>query len=945
MSYDHRAAKEKWKAKFKELSLGEADRSEKPKFFIIWAYLTVSGFHHVGHMRGYSYTDAFARYKRLKGYNVLLCAGGHASGNGAVAKAQLVKEGDADTVAYYKAMGLSDEDVQTISTPEGFVNYFSERYIEDYQEYGFLGDWRRFTVTTFPDYQKFIQWQFLKLKENNLLVQKPYYSPVCLEHGPVAIDPSEMDLSKGGNATKTEYTLIKLAYKEPNQFIVVATLRPETMYGQTNIWLDENVRYVKARVGSETWILSREAAEKLQHQKDDVELVGELAGKEMLGTYATAPAVNRDVIILPSAFCDPTIGTGIVTSVPSDAPADWIALHDLQHDAALCKEHGLDYETIKAIEPIAIIKSPDFGLLPGKEMCEQLGVQNQHDHEKLDEAKKIVYKKGFHTGVMLENCGPYAGMRVDQAKEKMKADLIAAGQADIFFDLSEEVLCRCGKQVFIKRVDDQWFIRYSDKELTEKTKSFTKNMTIFPAQFKENLSSVLEWFSDRACARQGRWLGTPLPFDESYIVEPISDSTLYPIYYLVSKYYNEGKLSLDELNEPFFDYVFLGKGTPAKEWYQDIRKDVEYFYPLDINLGGKEHQTVHFPVFLMNHAAILPAHMQPGGIFVNWWVKSKDGKISKSKSKKGAKSIAEVGEEYSVDALRLFYANIANPFVDIIFDEEEITKHKHRLEKIYSFAEELLSTESQPNNHLDAWLSFKLEEAIRNVDQHMLAFEMKTATDVIYFQMQRHLQWYVKRGGHNLDLLKTYFSSWSVLMSMFTPYLAEELGTLLGRKELVCTSEYPVVPSIANGALLDAAEDMISRLITDTRTVLDLAKIETPSSITFIIADEWKYGFYAELARKLAQTMNPKDLISHFMGQEAYKPHSKEVIATIGKVVKNPFVLDEFGSADNDKEILQTATNLFKEEFGLVPTIVHAKDSSHQKKSQALPLKPAIVVE
>ena len=112
------------------------------------------------------------------------------------------------------------------------------------------------------------------------------------------------------------------------------------MFGQTNIWLDPNVNYVKIAVGKEIWIASKEFADKLKYQKDeDVQIVGQVSGKDLLGKYCLAPYVNREIIILPSKFCDPDVGTGIVTSVPSDAPADYIGLHDLQSSEEECKKY------------------------------------------------------------------------------------------------------------------------------------------------------------------------------------------------------------------------------------------------------------------------------------------------------------------------------------------------------------------------------------------------------------------------------------------------------------------------------------------------------------------------------------------------------------------------------------------------------------------------------
>ncbi len=212
--------------------------------------------------------------------------------------------------------------------------------------------------------------------------------------------------------------------------------------------------------------MSSQAFEKLKYQKDNLKFIGHIKGKELIGKYCKAPAINREIIILPAEFCSPDMGSGIVTCVPSDAPYDYIALKELQDSKALCKKYGLNHEKVKAIKLIPIIKSKGYGEFPAKEIVEKMGIKSQKDVEKLEEARKEIYKAGFHTGVMADACGEFAGKKVEAAKELMKEKMIENNEADIMFDLSEEVICRCSEQVVIKRIDNQWFIRYSDNELT-----------------------------------------------------------------------------------------------------------------------------------------------------------------------------------------------------------------------------------------------------------------------------------------------------------------------------------------------------------------------------------------------------------------------------------------------------------------------------------------------
>ncbi len=941
----------KWQKIWSEKQIGFVDVLEnKPKFFIIWAYLTVSGFHHIGHMRGFSYTDAIARYKRMLGYNVLLPAGGHATGNGAISKAMKVKEREPEVIKHYKEHGLEEKEIEQISTPNGFVDFFTKRYVKDYKDFGFLGDWRRFTVTTNKDYQKFIEWQFKKLKEKKLLIQKPYYATACVKCGPVAVDPSEMDLSKGGTAQKHEYTLIKLKYKEPNEYVVVVTLRPETMFGQTNVWLDYDATYVKIKVEDEIWIASKEFAEKIKFQKEKPSIVGEIKGTDLVGDYCFAPLIEKQVIILPSNFCDKKIGTGIVTSVPSDAPIDWMGLYDLQQSKELCDKYELDFEKIKQIEPIPIIKSKDFGELPAINLCKKLNVKSQKDTELLEKAKQEVYKKGFHTGVMLDNCDKYKGMKVEQAKEDIKKELISKNQADIFYDLSEEVVCRCGEKVVIKKVDDQWFIKYSDKQLTEKTIQHVKEMMILPEQLKQNFPKILEWFEDRACARQGSWLGTKFPFDESYTIEPISDSTLYPLFYLISLYTNQKIISLEQLTEEFFDYVFLNKGDLkelsekiklSEEIIKKIRTDVSYWYPLDVNLGGKEHQTVHFPVFLMNHVGLLPKEYCPQGIFVNWWVVSKFGKVSKSKG--GIGNIKDEIQKYSVDAMRLFYANVANIFTDISFNEEDLNKYKQRLDKILLFFKNILDEKlSENKTNTDAWLQSKFNKRLKNIKKAMENVDFKSVTDDIYFNIYNDFTWYLNRGGNNKQTIFSLINKWILTFGLFTPHIAEELNEMLGNKYLVSLSSFPKEDATKISDALESQEKQIEDLLSDIRSVIKMSGLNKINKITLFVSENWKYDLYKDLEQLLNETQNVGQIIPKLT--EKYYTHKKEVGSLVTRIIKNRSLLITT-TKQKEQENLREAKVFLEKTFSAEVKVVFAEDTDNSKAKQALPGKIGILVE
>jgi len=938
MNVDWNKLQHKWQTQWEKAELGKAAvNKDKDKFFMIFAYPGISGFLHVGHMRGFSYTDAICRYQRLKGKEVIFPIGTHASGNQAISFANKVKNKDQDWINYLLNNGCPQKKIKELTTPEKIIEYFNGVYINDYwKKFGFLCDWERFTCTTFPDYEKFIQWQFKKLLQKNLLIQKPYFATACVIHGPVAVDPSETDISKGGNAEKNEYTLLK--FKLEHQYLVAATLRPETIYGQTNLWVNPEIRYIHVEVEGEDWIMGKEAAEKLQYQKDDVLLKEDVDIKKFIGRKAKAPGIEKEIIILPATFVSADVGTAIVTSVPSDAPFDYVALKTLQENSQLCKAYNLNPSEIKNISLIPIIKTKGYSNFPAKETVERLKIKSLSD-PRLEEATKEVYKAGHHSGVMAENCGKYAGKKVEEAKELIKAELLESGRGEVFYDLSEEVVCRCGNKVIIKRIDDQWFIRYSDQALTERSKEHLKAMNIYPKEYKENLPGILDWFADRACTRLGNWLGSKFPFDENWIVEPISDSTLYPAYYIVSKFINNNTISMHDLTEEFFDYVFLGIGEGKKKW-KTIREEFEYFYPLDINLGGKEHQTVHFPVFIMNHIGILPADKWPKGILVNWWVTGKGGKISKSKG--GAEPIPNAMEKYGVDAMRLYYAHIGSPHVDVVWTEEIVFNYKNALERIYKLAEELRKANGN-KKAVDNWLLSRMHEHIKACNQAMENYGLRDLASMVYYSIYDDLKWYLRRGGENKKVINEVLTIWTRLMNPITPHLSEELND---SKELVSASFWPRVDEKKISKEAEAGEELIRTTLEGMRNVLNLAKLEKAKKFTLFISEDWNYELFNLVSKEIKVTRNVGEIMRRVLEEEKMKLKGKEVSKIVMSLLKDVSKIPSLVTSQKEElAAIKEARSFLEKEFESKIEILRAEESQHPKAQSAMPGKPGILVE
>ena len=973
---DYGAMEKKWQDIWAKKELNLADRDDRPKFMLIFAYPGVTGYLHVGHMRGFSYVDAIGRYKRMTGYNVMFPVGAHATGNGSISLANKIrkelpewkadKTKDDGTIGYLLRNGCPEEKIEELTEPMNVVNFFCDVYVNEYwKRFGFLADWRRFTCTLYPDYGKFIQWQFRKLHQKGLLIQKPYFAPACPNCGPVAVDASETDISKGGSAETQEYTLLK--FRHGDEYLIAATLRPETVYGQVCFWVNPDVEYVKVKHGDETWIVSPQAAQKMSYQMDDIEVVGKIPASEMMGWMCVAPMIHREIPVLPATFCNPDVGTGLVTSVPSDAPDDWISLDHIKKHPEMITSYGIDRSVIDAIEPIAIIDMEGYGEFPAKTIIDRMGITEPGD-PKLVEAKKQVYKDGFHTGKMNSACGEFAGLRVEEAQQKMKQAMIESGEADVFHDLTEEVVCRCGQRVYIKRIDDQWFINYGDQKLTEVTSEHCRTMDINPVEYYNNVHGVLNWFRERACVRLGNWLGTRFPYDDKWIIEAISDSTLYPIYYIVSMYANDGRLKPEQMNEEFFDYVFLGEGDADSvsassgidtALVEQIRKDVEYWYPLDLNLGGKEHMTVHFPAFLMNHTAILPKDMWPRGIMVNWYVTGKKNKVTGkgdkiSKSKGGAQPIPGAAERFGVDALRLYYAHIASPFADVEWDDSIVISYRQRLDRIMSMIEELLaSAKDGEMTGIDEWLVSRFNGHVGIIRTAMDKFDLRQLASTAYIEMFNDMKWYIRRGGDNRCALMKALRMWINAMMPVTPHTAEELWEKAGFDGLVSEAQFPEYDEGLDSPIAEYGEDLIRNIIADSAQIIKVTGIQ-PKKVVLYTASAWKRKVFGMAADLLSEgKLDIPGLTKKCMAEEDLRKNGKAVSDLAKKTAADymrstpdkmrPIVeLDETGHLINAAEFIS-------QDIGVTVEVLNADSEGiydpQNKARTAIPGRPAIYIE
>jgi len=896
-----------------QLSVGRRDPG-RTKFYALVAYPGASGFLHVGHLRSLVYADALHRYHRAIGESVLFPFGLHASGIPAVSFAQRVKDRDPTIVQSLDDAGVPPAVWPALEDPAEAARFLGDEYCRVLRRIGALIDETTYVTTIDEDYQRFVSWQFRTLGALGKVVQGTYFASVCPVDGPVAVDRSETDLDRGGDAEVVHYVTVPFSL-EDGRVLLAATLRPETVFGVTNLWIAPNEELVVWHRGSKEYVLARPGAERLVEQHGG--RVGHtVRGEELLGRSVRVPIVDRTVPIRASSLVDPNVGTGVVMSVPAHAPADAAAIRALP-----------DPERGALIEPPVLIEIPRERALssseealmegtgtPAERALRATGARGLEDSRAVEEATERLYRLEFVRGRMA--VPPLAGVSVRDARERITQELTAAGDAVELQEFSKPVICRNGHAVVIRRVTDQWYLRYSEAEWKARTLAVAQKLRTWPTEYRGELPGILEWFADRPCARKGRWLGTPLPMDPSWIIEPIADSTFYMAYYLVRRFVTAGRVAPPQLTDAFFDHVFRGIGTGeptvAPELQAEIRQEFLYWYPLDINMGGHEHKSVHFPVFLYTHALLLPEELQPRAIYVNGWITGATGaKLSKkevSSKGRGVPPIDQALERWGPDPLRLYYTTSAQSTADIEWNSETVDAARERLDDVERLARGTVGS-GRGNPELDAWLDSMMHRVIARVRSALDAADVRAVGEDIYVTLPSLLRRYYARGGEPGDATDRVGRAWIGLLGPVTPHLAEALGA--GRGDgLVATRPFPRAEDFPVSDVAEAREEFLRTVEEDLRAVLRPAQERgasaPPEEVVFFVAAAWKSPVEAWMreARARGETPSVRSVMERLSAHEELTAYRSEVPAYVARIAPllrsepadGPRALDEVGA-------------------------------------------------
>jgi len=358
---------------------------------------------------------------------------------------------------------------------------------------------------------------------------------------------------------------------------------------------------------------------------------------------------------------------------------------------------------------------------------------------------------------------------------------------------------------------DQWFLDYGEEQWRKQCEEHVKKMDFFSDDTRRRFEIALGWLGQWACSRT-YGLGTKLPWDEQYLIESLSDSTIYMAYYTVAHLLQGGDIygstvgpagiKPEQLTRKVWDYIFLGTNYPSdcgipEETLKKLRYEFEYWYPLNLRVSGKDLVTNHLTFALYNHLAIWPETKAPLSFRANGHILLNNEKMSKSTG--NFLSLVDAVDKYSADGMRFGLADAGDSLEDANFTTDGADSAVLRLYTQVKWTEEILAAkdlrEGPPTSFEDRVFTSLINKAIQETDKHYERTNFREALKSGFFDLQQARDNYRVAVGSqqnmNKQLITRFIEVQTLLLAPVCPHLAQYVWQLLGKTEVIQKARWP----------------------------------------------------------------------------------------------------------------------------------------------------------
>ncbi len=957
---DFKSVQEKWQKAWSDAKLFEVEPNDRKGMMVFAAFPYVNSPPHMGHLRTFCTPDVYARYLRMRGMNVLFPLGFHATGTPVIGYAKRIANNDPDLIESLHTFHVSDEDIKKMTDPHYIAEYFIRQQELELRKVGNGIDWRRKFISIEPLYSKMVEWQFMKLKEKGYLVKGTH---------PVGWCPNENN-AVGQHDTMhdvwpdiEEITAIKFKDRDSDAYFICATYRPETIYGVTNLFVNDGIEYVVAEMGGAQYYVSKDAAFRLSYLAD-AKVTGKITAAELLKKTAINPLTKEELPILPGYFVKADKGTGVVMSVPSHAPFDYVALERLK--ASGYNIPKMEYKKLIELKfPDAkkgmgsMLKPDEFSgqtgeivhrEVPALAYLEFLKMNPNSDDKSVEVATKLIYREEARYGVML--VGAYQGKSEAEARDGLKADMVKSGDAMLMYELAntEPVICRCGTKAIVAIVKDQWFINYGDKQWKKQVYSMLSKMKLYPEKYRHTFEMLIDWIDLRAMER-AQGLGTRFPFNPEHIIESLSDSTIYMLFYTFDHILRANNVQPEQLKPCFFDYVVDSKGDVAsvsketgieERVITKCRESLDYWYQSTSSHSAPDLIPNHYVMYMFNHVAVLPERFWPKQLVINGFVSMEGEKMSKSLG--NILPAGDAVDKYGADQIRFIEVAGAELDSDGEFSTNALSGVNSRID--YLLSQVIDANRAEGGNELrsvDFWMYSRLNSKIKRATAAMDGLMFKGAYDEVFYSSVAELKRYREIGGKNGLVVTDYLSAVVRMLSPVMPHLSEEFWHLLGNSTLVATEQWPVADEGMVNPGLEECFDIVDSTAEDMNRTLELTgKMEVNKgrkvkSIKVILAEQWK----ADAFNMLVEGKEIGDIIASMQGKADKERVAKYLQGFRNRKEATQRVLASQQSLFN---VFSESRDYLKRRFGCELEIENEQDSQSARSGRAQPSRPSIEV-
>jgi len=382
-------------------------------------------------------------------------------------------------------------------------------------------------------------------------------------------------------------------------------------------------------------------------------------------------------------------------------------------------------------------------------------------------------------------------------------------------------------------------------------------------------------------------------------------------------------------------WYFLRYCDPKNQEEIFSKQKTQYWMPIDLYIGGKEHACMHLIYFrfytkFLRDIGKLEIDEPTVNLFNQGMLHGEDGAVM-SKSRGNVVLPEKISKTYGIDTARLFLMFIASPDKDREWSHKGIQGSLKIINKVISLCEK------KPSETTNNLAESKMHSIIQTTTQKINKLEYHRAI----IDIMEYIRFLEKQENITKENQKTLL----LLLTPFCPHITEELWEKTGQKPFISTANWPKANPDKIDPKAETAEQTIHQIIADIHQVKKLTNTAKPKKITLYLAQPWKYQFFNKLKEAMKQTRKMPEIIKQILTEEL-KPHAKTINKMIPKYLKDPSKLPEHKiDRETELEAIEHAHQRLEQEFKSPIQIIKEEETKENKAKQAMPGKPAILIE